>query len=318
MNKVCIKKVCLLALIIVFFCIYIVQLVSEGKTETRTVTLSSFDSIEISWKDGAEDINLKLIKKDGKYFTEKNNYEVSASSAEDMENAVKSINVLGTLASSVKDNEERYGLSEANAVTVKVYKGSKLVRSILVGKDSSTNTRSFVCLDDKKEVVTVQGALHSIFAVTEDSVRTKEVYSADSNLITKVYVKTAEEEYELSKVLNSTDTSKVWDLTLNNTSIKDAAPDAAKIKAWLNLVSSLEADKWQAKDTALYSDKADVEFTLTAGVKTYSVKLYKGAEENSDLQVVCSESPYSFTVPSYYLSRFGKVLKDIIEESSAE
>ncbi|MCR5218972.1 DUF4340 domain-containing protein [Treponema sp.] len=318
MNKLCIKKIVLLGLIAVFLCVYIVQLATEGKNETRILSLSSFDSIEINWKDGADDVALKLIKKDGKYFTEKNNYEVDASSVNDMEEVLKSINVLSTVASSVKDNEERYGLGSDNAITVKVYDGNKIVRSILVGKDSSTNTRSFVRLDDEKEVVTVQGALHSIFAVTEDTVRSKSVYSVDSNLITKVHVKTADEEYEIAKVLNSTDASNLWEVTLNNTKLEKPLPDASKIKAWLNLVSSLEVNDWQAADTALYHEKADVEFEFTAGVNTTTVKIYKGAEENSDAQVVCSSTPYRFTVPSYYYTRFGKHLDDIVEHNSAE
>ncbi|MBO6175969.1 MAG: DUF4340 domain-containing protein [Treponema sp.] len=220
MKKFCVKKLVLLFLIAVFLCVYIVQLATSGNTETRIVETPSFDSIEIQWKDGAEDINLKLVKKDGKYFTEKNNYEADVSSVEEMENAIKSIKILGTVASSVSGNEVRYGLEEENAVTVNVYKGNKKVRRILVGKDSSTNTRSFVCLDEEDKVVTVQGAFHGIFAVTEETVRSKSVYSTDSNFITKVHVKTAEEEYELSRIVNGSDAGVQWNVTLNNTSVQ--------------------------------------------------------------------------------------------------
>ncbi|QOS40700.1 DUF4340 domain-containing protein [Treponema rectale] len=318
MKKFCVKKLVLLFLIAVFLCVYIVQLATSGNTETRIVETPSFDSIEIQWKDGAEDINLKLVKKDGKYFTEKNNYEADVSSVEEMENAIKSIKILGTVASSVSGNEVRYGLEEENAVTVNVYKGNKKVRRILVGKDSSTNTRSFVCLDDEDKVVTVQGAFHGIFAVTEETVRSKSVYSTDSNLITKVHVKTAEEEYELSRIVNGSDAGVQWNVTLNNTSVQNPVPDTSKVKAWLNLISSLDAGDWQGTDTALYHENADVEVEITAGVNTYSVKMYKGAEENSDVQVTCSATPYKFTVPAYFVNRFGKHLDDIVEHENAE
>ena len=86
-------------------------------------------------------------------------------------NAISEIKILGSVSSGSAADNERYGFD--SAIVVEAYGATKLLRRIVVGKNTATGSQCYARLDDKSSIFLVQGALRSIFEVTEDNIKEK-------------------------------------------------------------------------------------------------------------------------------------------------
>ena len=198
--------------------------------------------------------------------------------------------------------DERYEIDKANAIVVKAYKGNELVRTLTIGKASSTGSQSYVTLDDKKDIYLVSGTLRDTFKKDVAALRSKSVYTVDSSDLTAV-----------SESMGSTVLSivKSGDPAAWTASGGAASVDAEKAASWAASLATLNADSWLDDDFVLPPVSESVT-VITAGGKAITVSVYKeGDGEEVKYYGTCSETPYKFSLSRYSAGKYLKTAADI-------
>lgn len=301
-----IRKISLLAIIVVLAVIYICQVNFTGKAKIKTLTLNEeIDSLQIN--------DLRIYKENGTWVLGEKKYIANETKVQNLVNDVKEIKLLGTASSSQK-NAERYGLTDEEKIVVKAFNGEKLLRTIYVGKNTSTNSQSYICVDDKNSIYLAQNALHTNFSVDLDSLRKTEIFSFDSNSVLELDLMSSKGNFVLAKNIaqgSSEVSESSWNLVKSeNSELKTGdALDNQKVESWVKSISNLQANKWLSDDFVL-PKTADVSLKIITSTKTYSVDLYFQDDEQD---VICSssESPYAFKVQSYVANRINKKLSEL-------
>lgn len=296
-----VRKISLLAVIVILAVIYICQVNFTGKSKIKTLTLSEeIDSLQIN--------DLRIYKENGTWVLGDKKYPANETKVQNLVNDVKEIKLLGTASSSQK-NAERYGLGDEEKILVKAFAGEKLLRTISVGKNTSTNSQSYICVDDKNSIYLAQNALHTNFSVDLDSLRKTEIFNFDSNSVLELDLSSSKGNFVLAKNIaqgSSEVSESSWNLVKSeNSELKEGdVLDNQKVESWIKSISNLQASKWLSDDFVL-PQSADVSLKIITSTKTYSVDLYLQDDEQ-DVTVFSSESPYAFKIQSYVANRINK------------
>lgn len=178
MNKLYMRKIILLSCIAVLLCIYIVQLALSRRTGIKAMPLAGdVDSLTI--QTAASEV--RLIRKDGSWFVSRGEgqteYEASQAIVDSLLTDVKDLKLLATASRSAGSDSARYGLDDASKIVVTAYTGQTAVRTLHVGKATSTNSQNYVQLDNDAAVYIVGASLHRDFDKQCDDIRSKSIYS---------------------------------------------------------------------------------------------------------------------------------------------
>ena len=336
MKQLGLRKLVLLCGIAVLLVVYILQLALTGRQKVRELSFSDEpDSLLIQIGDDASQ-TVAIVKEDGAWLVGDKKYPASESTVDSLLAAIKDIKLLGEVTGRA-DDAERYGLHEAGRVLVTASKAGTVLRTLSVGKDTSTKNQSYVQVDGKSQIYLAGGALHGTFATTVAAVRSKAVYALDASAITAVSVSTASADSSLEGNF------RIWKEEQASAGTEDgasvtavAAPvwhldaqlaeavelDESKVSSWVNSLASLNVDAWL--DDAGSAWTPEIVLTLEAGGTSYTVSLFasytdaaagEGEEEpQKQYTASCSETPYCFTLPTYVLPRFQKKLSDLKKE----
>ena len=165
-----VRKVVLLVAIVVLLLIYVLQVAFSHKTNVRTLyiegdvdrveTLKASDRLYSLDKVGDEDGEVWTV--DGEAAREW--------SARGIASAISEVKLL-CVATKSQSDDERYGLSDESVLVVKAFTGGEVVRTLYVGKLSTTGGQTYVRVDDDKTVYMAQGSLRSTFEVTADDLK---------------------------------------------------------------------------------------------------------------------------------------------------
>lgn len=168
------RKIALLAGCAVLLCVYIIQIVSSNKTALKTI---SFD---------AEPDTIELVRPSEKITLTKNGdawqftvdgaaekFDAVQYYAISIVNALKKIELAGTVAKNT-DELSRYGLAENQAITATAYADGKKLRTLKLGKTSSTGYQTYVMVDGGTSVFLMSGALASTFNVEIENLKQQE------------------------------------------------------------------------------------------------------------------------------------------------
>lgn len=301
-----IRKISLLAVIIVLAVIYICQVSFTGRSKIKTLTLNEeIDSLQIN--------DLKIYKENENWFLGEKKYPANEAKVNNLVNDVKEIKLLGTASTSFK-NAERYGLADEEKISVQAFGNGKLLREIFVGKNTSTNSQSYICVDNKNSIYLVQNALHTNFTVSIDSLRKNEIFNIDSNSIVELELNSSNGNFVLVKNIpqgTSEVSESTWNLVKSeNTGVEIGdVLDKQKIDSWVKSISNLQASKWLEDDFVLPSSP-DVSLKITAAGKTFTVDLYYEDDEQ-EITAFSNSSPYAFKVQSYVANRIDKKLSEL-------
>lgn len=301
-----IRKISLLAVIIVLAVIYICQVSFTGRSKIKTLTLNEeIDSLQIN--------DLKIYKENGNWFLGEKKYPANEAKVNNLVNDVKEIKLLGTASTSFK-NAERYGLTDEEKISVQAFGNGKLLREIFVGKNTSTNSQSYICVDNKNSIYLAQNALHTNFTVSIDSLRKNEIFNIDSNSIVELELNSSNGNFVLVKNIpqgTSEVSESTWNLVKSeNTGVETGdVLDKQKIDSWVKSISNLQASKWLEDDFVLPSS-SDVSLKITAAGKTFTVDLYYEDDEQ-EITAFSNSSPYAFKVQSYVANRIDKKLSEL-------
>jgi hypothetical protein len=293
------RKIVLLSACGVLLCIYIIQLVFAFRSPVKNITLAgNIDTILI--KNGTDSI--KVSKNNGSWIVGDKNYPANESTVDAMVNAFKTINVLNTVGKAGSDAaSERYDLTGTKAVTVTAMNAGKTLRTLTVGKASSTGSQSYATIDNGKDICLVAGNLHDTFAKSVNDIRSKIVYKTDKEQLTGI----SESVNGTTLTVTKSGSPAVW-------AAADGTPavDSAKAGEWAESLYSVSANSW-LDDSFVMPEKPESVTVITAGAKKITLTIYKtGKDDNVKYYGTCSESPYKFELSSYAAGKYMKKAED--------
>lgn len=302
MKSIKTRKIILLSSIAVLALVYVMQLLFTGRSTVKSYKIEKeITAIEIESLSGKN----RIEREDGKWFLSDARYPVSENRASEFVNAVKEIKVLGKASSS--SDMDRYGLSEGSLIQVKAYCDHELVRSISVGKNSSTGNQCYIMLEGKSDILLAQGALANTFSSSADDIRSKSVYKISDTDVTGASVVFDSTNYAVVK-----NVSGEGELTVSTWSLagSDEKIDSSKVSAWIKSVSNLLVDSW--KEDSFVPDESQLKCTvdLKTSDREITVKIYSAKDEEQML-ASCSETKWAFMIPKYVGERFFKDLSDL-------
>ncbi|MBC6718958.1 DUF4340 domain-containing protein [Treponema sp. Marseille-Q4130] len=294
------RKIILLTACVLLLGIYIAQLASSLRSSVKNKTLGA-DPDKLTIENASAVI--ELAKSDDGWTVGERRYKADTNTVDALVNAVKNIRVLDTVAQAGSDAvDERYEIDKTNAIVVKAYKGNELVRTLTIGKTSSTGSQSYLTLDGKKDIYLVSGTLRDTFKKDVAALRSKSVYAVDTSDLTAV-----------SESMGSTVLSivKSGDPAAWTASGGTASVDAEKAANWAASLTRLNADSWLDDDFVLPPVSESVT-VITAGGKAITVSVYKeGDGDDAKYYGTCSETPYKFSLSRYSAGKYLKTAADI-------
>ena len=203
MSRNAIQKIVLLSLAAVLLGVYILQLSIGGKSKTQTLTIKEeITSLELCT--GREPDNAIIVSRNEDKYTVSNadgseTYDADAVTASSLFDNIKEIHILGNAAKLSSANEERFGLDQNSRITVKVKAGDTTVRTVSIGKNSSSGSQSYLTVDDSNQILICSTSMHTIYATTIDGLRTKDVYSVPEDTITQIRVDSVDGSFTINK-----------------------------------------------------------------------------------------------------------------------
>ena len=294
------RKIILLTACVLLLGIYIAQLASSLRSSVKNKTLGA-DPDKLTIENAGTLI--ELVKSDDGWTIGEKRYKADTNTIDGLVNAVKNIRVLDTVAQAGSDAvDERYEIDKANAIVVKAYKGNELVRTLTIGKTSSTGSQSYVTLDGKKDIYLVSGTLRDTFKKDVAALRSKVVYAVDTSDLTAVSESMGS---TVLSIVKSGDPA-AWTATGGAANV-----DAEKAASWAASLATLNADSWLDDDFVLPAASESVT-VITAGGKAITVSVYKeGDGDEAKYYGTCSETPYKFSLSRYSAGKYLKTAADI-------
>ncbi len=296
------RKILLLSGCAVLLCVCVLQCVAAARDSAKVFEVDSEpDEILI---DNAGSV-VKLVRQDGKWFVGEKLYPANESSVDSIKNSLMKITALDKVGKLSDDSVvNRYELGGTKRINVTAKAGGEVLRSVSVGKASSTGAQSYVVLDGGKDIYLVSGNLNSEFSKTVEELRSKIVYKTEADGISSVSVTDftdgTEKTWSVSRSGSGEET--VW-----NFSGGEVQVDPVKASDWFRSVSALSIAAWLGEDD------------VVSGTKQYSVRIYSTEEILLDIYHVpenngeseyyygsCSSTPYKFKVPGYVVQKFQK------------
>lgn len=303
------RKIVLLSIIAALACIYAVQIVAAHRTPVKEYKLSARpDTMTFTSQANG---TVTLSEENGAWVAGDKKYAVDTSVAESILADLQLIKSLSAVSHSTANGvNEQYGLDDASKITVTASKDGKNLRTITVGKSSTTGSQTYIRMESSSDTLLASGNLHDTFGKTLDALRSKDVYTCNNADITAVAVDLGSESYSLSKSGNPA----AWSLTVGSAKGAAAsapAPDAEKINSWIGQLASLKAQSW-AKDDEQIPAKKDATVTMTTAAKSITVTVTKTGS-GDDAKYICTstESKYPFYLSPYTAERYMKKLSDL-------
>ncbi|MBR7079457.1 MAG: DUF4340 domain-containing protein [Treponema sp.] len=328
MSRHAVQKIILLSLAAVLLCVYILQISIGGKSKTQTLTTKEdITSLEIC--SGSDQANTLILSKNGEKYTVSNangseTYDADATTASSLFDNIREIHILGNAAKQSSANEERFGLDQNSRIAVKVKAGDEVIRTVNIGKNSSSGSQSYLTLDDSNQIMICSASMHTIYAVTMDSLRSKEVYTVSGDAITQISVNTEEGSFTVNKTQQaaaatgtdengqeiSIPTSQ-WTLTSSSNTEISAELDQEKTSEWASYISSLNAASWADEKTFSQNTSERGTLTFASNGITYKIQFYEIEGDENQMLCSCNVIPYRFYVSKYLAQKFMRTLSDI-------
>lgn len=295
------RKITLLAVFAFLLVVCIVQGITGAINPVKTIkTDAEPDAITIS-KDGK---TVELTKNGFGWQVGSENYIANKSDVEKMIKEIQEVKILDKIARlGNAENDEKYNLSESRATFVRAFKDGKEIQSLMLGKTSPTGSQIYGSVSGKKDIFLFSGNLISTFDKTEESLRSKTVYSIEENMITGATVEMGAQNWTLTKEpgKNAKD-SDAWKIS----GTADFEIDSNEAKKWIQNVAFMNISSWIDDGTALPKEKL-VSFKLFTTSETVSVEIYETKNgDETKYYGTCSRTPHKFELTKTQTEKFTK------------
>ena len=330
MTKLPMRKLVLLLAIAVLLCVYILQLAFTGRSTVKNAELSATpDALNVQiGQDESQAVS--LVQKNGNWFVGQKEYPADENSVAALLNAIKTVRLLGVSAQSAGSEADarRYGLDDESKILVQVFKDGVELRTLTVGKNTSTGSQCYVQLDGKSTVYLAGDALHTVFSTSVDSLRSKSLYSVESALIASITVASTEGTFTLQKTEAAPDLTAAaspdeqptmsapqtaWLLEQNGAAFS-APISSEKVESWLYTIATLRAASWDDDAQLPPEEQAAARISFAAAGKVHKINLFALYDDEERFLCSSSDSPYPFYLANATAQKFIKTPADFVDE----
>jgi len=237
---------------------------------------------------------ISLTKSDGSWQIGQRPYPASRRLVDAMLDAISGLEV-SALASESK-NYARYSLDEPSAIKVKAWEGDSLVRAFSVGKSASTQSNTFITLQDRPEIYLSEQNLRMTFDKSSDMFRDKTVLSFSMDTVRSVSVAKGANFLELRKQPPEEAESKkqAW---------RDSEGNAVTESDVQGLLRPLHALKCKSYiEDREKGDFSNPELTISVQAdETHTLHLFPQSGEGEELPypATSSDSEYPFEISHF-------------------
>ncbi|MBQ5472917.1 MAG: DUF4340 domain-containing protein [Treponema sp.] len=295
------RKLTLLIITGVLLVIAILQGIFSNISPVKTI---KFDAEPYSISVTSNSNSYELKKQDGKWYIGDNNFLAKNTDVNQIIKTIKEIKVLDKVGSASNELlEERYDLNNDKAITVIAStRDGKALRTIKIGKASSTGSQSYITIDNKKEVYLVSGNFNSVYNKTEESLKSDYIYELSSKDFTSVTVTRGSNTWTITKTSKPNETA-AWQ---PSGSAENLVVDAGKIDAWLTQIATLKVSKWLPDDTSVSSNK-EASVQIMINQEPTEVNIYKeGYGDNAKYICVCNRTTHKAELAKLTAQKFIK------------
>lgn len=293
------RKIILAALDLILAVVLIVQLASGAKDTTKMIVIND-EITKVEIQTSAEIIT---VEKNGSTWLVNGKYEGDTGVCDAIEEAVKSVRVIDTVAKS--DNEDvlaKYDLQDGKAVSVKVYTGDKLAHTYKIGKNTSAQYQTYVTIDGGKDIYLAAGDYQEDLNTTISHVRSGTVWSLDKNDISMISL---QNENGLITITRNADSWAVSGAEI------DIDPDQAEL--WASACSTITATRW-ITDTDQVPGSELFRIDLKVGNSNKWIYVNNAIDAKDGLEVYfakTSESSDVFELSSYFVNKLQKTAEEL-------
>ena len=295
------RKTTLLAVFAFLLAVCIFQGITGAISPVKTIkTDGEPDAITIS-KDGK---TIELKKNGFGWQVGAENYIATKSDVDKMIKEIQEVKILdkiGRLGNA--DNDEKYNLSDSRALFVRAFKGGKEIQTLMLGKNSPTGSQTYGSVSGKKDILLLSGNLLSTFNKTEESLRSKTVYSIEENKITGANVATGARNWTLTReTAKNSKEPEIW--KVSGTSEFEA--DAGEVKKWIQNIAFMNISSW-IDDSTVLPEKQLASFKLFTESETISVEIFEQKNGGETKYFgTCSRTPHKFELTKTQTEKFTK------------
>lgn len=175
-----IKKEYIAAAVIIVLSVLYLLLRSDSRMNYEIPEFSQVENeaviaISINGPEGS----IELKKEGDQWILAPQGYRASASEADRV--VSESVNLAIVDLISPRDDYARYKLDDENAISVQVSTMDGKVRDFMIGKTSSTSIYTYIRLPDRKGIYSVRGNLQSVFSLSTDKWRDRQVMNFNAD-----------------------------------------------------------------------------------------------------------------------------------------
>lgn len=305
------RKMILIASCVALLCVYIMQLVMGNRSGAKTYKLEGQDEIDM----------IKISKADGEFTINKEGdgwtvsgakYPAAEAVVDGMLSQIKEIKILDTVGKASAENSTRYETGGGKELTVTAESGGKVLRTITVGKSSSTSSQTYIIIDGGHDVCLASGNLRQTFNKSVDDIRSRLIYKLDQDKLRKVFVTYNGETLSYEKAADSPE----W-----KSADGTPAGNSSKLSSWASSLYSASASKWLDDDAVLPAEpiatariESEDDF---ASIKIYKAEIVNSKAEEASANDYDSESA-SQTETKYYCTSSATAYKAELSSYVAE
>lgn len=284
-------KIVLLVVCAVLLVTAVVQQIMSHQSPARYSSIKDAPTaIEIKKGEGEGASIVKLDLDGNTWYVGSDGFKAEYAYVSTMISSIMDVNIYSKVATLKNDEQnERYGLDKTNAIRVTAKKGDTVIRTLLVGKASSTSGQSYVCIDGHGDINLVQGNYNAVFDKSEETLKSLRVYdipikdivriTVDSDGKTFAFEKTAESQAEDAQQ-KPTDSkiSNIKDWVLVGDDSK--AVNSDEVSTWSNSLSLCQATSWLPDGEAIPGKLAST-VTIKTASSEYKIEVYSKTEQRT-------------------------------------
>ncbi|WP_020611043.1 DUF4340 domain-containing protein [Sediminispirochaeta bajacaliforniensis] len=245
-------------------------------------------------------------KKADSWFIGDKEYSADEGKITRMTDALNSLKV-GQMVS--REGElERYKLEDADAITVAVYHDNDVLRSIRIGKEADKGSGCYITLAGREGIYLVEGALRSIFDVSLDELRNRQIFSFTSSDIISVGVASADARFSLRK---SGEEKESWQFS----EAQQERVDQKKITDFISQLARINATAFLAPDTIGSEEEASWSLTFQSEKEEHTLRIYGKVEGNDNAyRCLADTNKEPFSISAYKAGQLMKPASWFISE----
>lgn len=255
------------------------------------------DQIEILLP-GKDDIVLKL--KNETWFVGEQLYPANNDKVDSLISKVSALTVLETVGG--KTDDKRYDLTDDLKKVILLKKEGTLIRTLVLGKESTTTSQTFARLDDNKDILLISGSFNREVDTTEDALRNKVIYSLNENDVVSLEI-TGEQSFQVVKNAESGE----WELSGDDIPEDGKTPDQEKIGSWVRSLLNLNADTYPLPEPEISGEPLG-RLMINTAKDRIGVSVYEKGED--DYLCKADNNPSPFTLADWSGEKIFKKIED--------